>query len=609
MELKKLFNKFQLIYIILSVCGYICGFQLLFFGKDFNNITIKNELTLNQQIIFATSFISLVLVFIYFELRYMNKLQKTIEIIGIFIMLIFFIDRGLVFRTFWAKVFFFPVIVYTATIRYSFNLNICNFLNKLAPYILKFNQIFDNKSHLLRIIAFIITTIYIIYFSYISILKHHYFQSTAYDLLIFEQVLKNFATGLDSYSSVHQSFQLTQIHFSPGLYLFAPVYKLFPHTETLLIIQSFFLGLAGLILYFLAKSFYINDFNSLVILFLYLINPALHGVNLFDFHEIAFFPFFIFLSLLFLQKKNLLFFFLSYILAISFKEDLALFGVFFGGFLLINDFNKNRIIGSILLLSSISYFLLVTTYILDEIMIERFDYFIPETIDGYKGILITLLSNPYFFFDKGLFQVEKLNYILVILCSVGVFTLKSREGIIILTPALAVALLTNVPFQYSINFQYSANLLAATSISGIIGISNISSKSKKTTFVLITLSAVMMIYSISSIMDFGYKTEIVAAKSPIHDKIKNKINQLPNGASISTSTYIAPHLINKFDTIYSYPDLLNAEYIFNVKHGLYEMPNKTYQKAKEENFNLVNNGFYSLEYEDNDIYLLKRNVK
>ena len=76
-------------------------------------------------------------------------------------------------------------------------------------------------------------------------------------------------------------------HFDPILLLLAPAYLIAPNAETLLIIQSVWLASGAIPLFLLASRVIRSSWVALVIAGAYLLHPALHGINMYEFHSLA----------------------------------------------------------------------------------------------------------------------------------------------------------------------------------------------------------------------------------------------------------------------------------------------------------------------------------
>ncbi len=188
----------------------------------------------------------------------------------------------------------------------------------------KANVLFKKLSCIKRdaCLVFLAMSLYILIFSHYTILKHYTFCSYAWDLGIFAQALystiyhgKLFYYTVENY--VNPSNNFFAIHFSPILFILIPFYALYPKPETLLVLQTTILAAGAIPLYLISREILKNRI-SIVPPLIYLLYPALHGGNWFDFHPQAFIPLLVFSLFYFYLKKHLLTslyrFFLHYLL-------------------------------------------------------------------------------------------------------------------------------------------------------------------------------------------------------------------------------------------------------------------------------------------------------
>lgn len=181
---------------------------------------------------------------------------------------------------------------------------------------------------------YLLIIIYTIVCSYISILKHNAFLSSAWDLGIFEQAIWSTANRgeLFWYSidlPINPSGSFFGIHFSPILFLILPVYRAFQTTETLLVLQSFLIALGALPLYWIVGKD-VNRRAALIFAAAYLLYPPLHGVNLFDFHPHAFLPAFFLFAYHYFRERKWIKYFIFVILALTVIEFVPFIVVFLG---------------------------------------------------------------------------------------------------------------------------------------------------------------------------------------------------------------------------------------------------------------------------------------
>src|SRR3989338_3432234 len=94
--------------------------------------------------------------------------------------------------------------------------------------------------------------IYVAVFTYLSFWKYDNFLYNMLDLGIYSQVFESFRTGNLWYSSIQQSSYLGD-HFEPFILALLPFYLLIPHPKTLLVLQTVFLSLPAIPIFFIAR--------------------------------------------------------------------------------------------------------------------------------------------------------------------------------------------------------------------------------------------------------------------------------------------------------------------------------------------------------------------
>lgn len=126
-------------------------------------------------------------------------------------------------------------------------------------------------------------------------------------------------------------------HFNPSIFLFSPLYWITSGQEILLMAQAVSVGISGLILHFVGKHVLKNSYSSLIIVSCYFLFVGLQNAVITDFHEatVATLPFM--LSYLFFLKKKWVWYFVSLIIFLGFKESNFLAGVGIGASLFLLD--------------------------------------------------------------------------------------------------------------------------------------------------------------------------------------------------------------------------------------------------------------------------------
>jgi len=175
-------------------------------------------------------------------------------------------------------------------------------------------------------VVFILSAIYFLLLSFFCLVKYYNFGYNALDLAIINQVFYNSSLGRFFAASIHPPTYLGD-HFSPIIFLFLPLYRLWPQPPALLILQTLTLAACAWPLYYLTRML-ANKTWALLAVVVWLANPFVQNINLFEFSFLPFAVFFIFWACYFYQKQNFWAMLGFCLLALLVREDAAL--VIFG---------------------------------------------------------------------------------------------------------------------------------------------------------------------------------------------------------------------------------------------------------------------------------------
>jgi uncharacterized membrane protein len=445
--------------------------------------------------------------------------------------------------------------------------------------------------HKFAVSVFVSILTYTILLSYISILKHQLFLTTAWDLGIYEQgIWSTVNSGKLFWYTVELPINpngcFFGIHFSPVLFLVLPFYKLFQSTATLLVLQSFVMALAAVPLYLIGLQETKNRRYALFFSILYLIYPPLLGVNLFDFHTQSFIPLFFFSAFYYFRNKRFLRYFFFIILALSVVEFVPFIVVFFGLYGLWVGWKEFKHSGETVdykslffngtVVSSVATILLgVFWYLMARTVIFYFNpTVLPNTnwmqlgdpVNNPSGLLWNVVSNPLRTAQLILSSSDqKIAYIFGILAPVGFVSLLDLPVLLIGAPWFLAAFLSNYPPYYTaVGYQYVAFVIPFIFISAVRGvkkfsvirnrfrtgkfklmrlISSSADKISKKLFLFFYLSILVVSYGLTSQPYISSLTERLSSGSQQHLVALNKILELiPSNAPIMTQNDIFPHV-------------------------------------------------------------------
>ena len=435
------------------------------------------------------------------------------------------------------------------------------------------------------------------------------------DLGYFDETIWKISQGKFPYSGVG-CIWLLEDHFQPILYLFGPLYRIWPDVKVLLIVQSLLMVLAAYPLYLTGKKISRNNFFSFAVCFAYLFFIGTQFSILNEFHQTTLAPFFIAWSFYFLTKKNFRLF-LFYILILFFiKEDLSLLVASVGMALFINS--KNKRMGIFLTISGISFFFLLLYVIMPKISIMgRYSHLDFGAVGQTPiDIVFNIFKNPMkvitIFIDSPL----KLHTLFISFYNFSFLPIFSGPFYLII---LFEDLLTRFIYygpqitKWSLVNHHAVISAIILPLASIYGARFIYSKLKKK----------LSFNLIGSLLIFTTVTQMVIVHAPVFSILKKDfymtapwmldnraiLAKVPDNASVASQNSLLPHLTHR-DSIYRIPFGSNSQYmVFDLHDG----PNKYAPLNHQEMIDFVNNLLstkrYSIVYQKGEAILLKRNYK
>ncbi len=417
------------------------------------------------------------------------------------------------------------------------------------------------------LVAIVLALAYALFMSWLTVARHNSFLTNAFDLGIHDQAIYNILHSGYMRSTLYGTYAIDYIgdHFSPVLFLLAPLYALRQDARTLLVLQSLFLAAGAVPLYLLARLKTRSVWLALALVAAYLLHPALHGVNLDDFHQIALVVVFLLAALYFLETGRDVPFLVSLALALIVKEEVALTVAAVGAYAFLGK--GRRRLGAAVALAGLAYFAAVIGWVMPRLggtpqIDTRFgDYIAPET-SGATGVAWTLFTNPWFTVVHVFGNQAKLLYLLQVFLPVLFLPLLAPGAAwLVALPALAVLLLTNAHTQYDITYHYSAHLLPSVFFLAALALGRIVRSRPAATRGLaaaLLISGLGMSYLYGEILPKG---GLQFPRPTSHDRVvAGFFDEIPRDAVVSTMSAYAPHLTTRRD-IYLFPDVADSEYL------------------------------------------------
>ena len=179
------------------------------------------------------------------------------------------------------------------------------------------------EEHLFYIMLFSAMIIYVVFFSWLSILQYQSFFSFSSDSLAqSNNILWHTVSGRTFYNSIGEGILDSHPVF---FYIFiAPIYKLFPHIFTLFILVHGILALGIFPIYWISREKFNSEFIAIVYSFTYLLFNPLHHLS-FVSHKplISFSTTFILFIFYYFYKKHMMKFIIFSILAMMCRDEVG----------------------------------------------------------------------------------------------------------------------------------------------------------------------------------------------------------------------------------------------------------------------------------------------
>lgn len=475
--------------------------------------------------------------------------------------------------------------------------------------------------------------IFSLIFLSIPVLNHYFFRTSALDLGIFNHAIYNYSHLKISYFTLGLTARETGIvecfgnHFSPFILLLSPFYFLFG-TYTLLIVQVAFIIFGGIGIYRYSSFFFQEEKLKQLITIQFFTIWGIYSALAFDFHMNVLAAMLVPWLFVYHRKGNQKAIIIISILIILTRENMSLWLTFIFLGLSLDKKLKSHTINAyfypLLMLLSLSYFFVVTTYLMPQFIpyesngqLERYNQFGNNFVEIIRTIIQHPLQTIKMLFtspkDGEIFRYIKLELHLMVLFAGGILFIRRPWFLVMLVPIYFQKMLSNDAGMWGINYHYSIEFVPILSLLIIEVVANMNSGKWRYIIVI----SLLITTSASTCYTFFYRKSIwyTEAKanpfsslhyhSPLNIKTINaQLKTIPQSAAVSAHYSIAPHLAYRTN-IYQFPDIQNADFIVLLKNTT-----SFYPLSKDEYFSKITSYRNSKEFEiwneSDDLITFKR---
>lgn len=490
-----------------------------------------------------------------------------------------------------------------------------------------------------RQIVMILSVLYVVLFSLLSIYKHETYASSRFDLGNMDQAVWNSAHGriLEATDEQGEITSRLKNHADFLLLVFVPLYWISPSPYWLLIGQSAAVGLGAIPLYWLAKRFLNRNWPAALIAVAYLFNYGLQSANLFDFHAQMMAGTFLLFAFHYMLERRPVLFVLFAALASLTKEEIVLLVAMMGLYALFVERRPRW--GIPIFVAGAAYFLLIMQVVIPAFNVGDTSQLVEGRYEAFGGsmggVARTALTDPLFTLSF-LLSGDKPLYLASLLGLTGFLALFAPFVLAIPLPEIAINLLSDRPQMANIRYHYSAPILPFVYVAAAAGIRNLSVLLGRTAdlrrrpfawfgclFRNETARNKLPLFLALGILLFGAQTDYDSGPLPlfsspsntstvIHpppeehlDALDEAVSLVPDDAKVSATNQIGPHLAHR-RYLYLFPTIQDADYVVvdetTPAYDIYINPVLNLQTTNE----LRRSPEYRKVYERNGVLVFER---
>jgi uncharacterized membrane protein len=411
-----------------------------------------------------------------------------------------------------------------------------------------------------------LAVVYFLLYATLAMLRHRSNHSFGFDLGIFDQIFWNTTQGRPFESTMSLSQPVPHSffadHFSPALSLIVPFYFVYPHPETLLVIETGALALGAWPVYLLAKLKLPDGYPLLWVLVYFLFIP-LAFINLYDFHEIVLSVAPLGFALYFLERDKRVWFLVFLLFTFLVKEEIGLVGAGFGLYALLGK--RDLALGLGTLAASFAAFFLTIQVVIPYFAGGKDYTYIAmryANVGGSpQGILRTLFTNPKRIV-LALLEVKKAYFVIGMLGPVAGLSAIAGWASLLILPTFGYLLLSNYEPQYWFTTQDCAPLIPLVIGTAIIAMGRLPKAAQRPAAAAVLVSSLAFSWAYGD-MPFSRKFDPSLFQTQSrYAAFLPSLAQIPSDARVSAEYGLTSHLSERrYIYDWGYQGLQDAQWI------------------------------------------------
>ncbi len=411
----------------------------------------------------------------------------------------------------------------------------------------------------------IISLFFLLVAGLLTLVKHFNFQTTGFDLGIFNQSLYLYAHGWMGPNTIRQVATLFGDHFEPVMLLLAPMYYVF-RSYTLLIVQIVAVVVGGLGVYLLVKKETEDKYLAVGALLIFYLFYGLWDAIVFDYHNGVVgamgWPWLFYAW----SKKKWNWYYVFFVLMLFCKENISLMLLCLGGSIILFGKKEEKKHGWLTVVVSVFYFWLVIFVIIPHFNQGTYDHWASYAKYGATPVaaLGYFLKHPWEILVLFFNDIQKVKTWLMLAVTGGIVLIGKPKYGVVLLPVVAQKFLSANDVYWGHRFHYSVEFAPIIALGVGLGLAQV--QNKKWRYGLLVVFVVANLLVLNSIHFYDGRTirDIFLARNYQIGFDRNDVweamKMIPAGAAVSAQNTLVSHLADRRE-IYLFPSIEDSEYI------------------------------------------------
>lgn len=338
-------------------------------------------------------------------------------------------------------------------------------------------------------------------------------------------------------------------HASLVMFLVVPLYWIVPGTETLLAVQSIVVAAGAIPIYLFARRRLDSQLAAIVFALSWLMNPAVNGANLENFHPDSFLALFLPLALWALFNRRWRIYVVAVILCMSVKEDVSLVLVPLGALVAL----RGDVRRGLLTMAAAVAASLAGMYLLMKPLIgvpTRNGWRIPY--GGVSGFVAKVFTDPGEVW-RYLTSEGRAFYLWQMTAPFAYVFALAPEVALVSVFVVAGNIVSNFWYQFHIGYHYSLVAVPALVFASVVGVSRLHRDNRPIAVAMVLAATVASAVMWTTLPFARHDIAHWSSDFPVAVAARDIMTEVPEQAVVSVFHSLAPHMAHRTE-IYQFPN-------------------------------------------------------